>query len=45
MHEDFKSEEPEKYVMQESLKKFKKFCDDKINNIPAGTFEKFAKEA
>jgi hypothetical protein len=31
--------------MQETLKKFDGFCKDDINNIPAGTFKKFANEA
>lgn len=45
MHAEFRPEKPEREVMQETLGKFDAFCRDTINNIPAGTFKKFADEA
>jgi hypothetical protein len=30
--------------MKESLKTFKKYCGDKLNNMPESAFKKFADE-
>ncbi len=42
LHEEFKPEDTEQYVMKQSLGDLKKFCEDTNNNIPDETFKKFA---
>jgi len=44
LREEFKDDDTEEHVIKASLKNFKAFCADKINNIPADIFEKFAKQ-
>lgn len=45
LHNEFAPEKPEREVMQESLRSFDTFCKEKVNNIPEGTFKKFADQA
>lgn len=42
LHEEFASDYTESHVIEKSLDNLRKFCDDKINNIPDNTFNKFA---
>lgn len=45
LHNEFKAEDTEQHVMEHSLSQLKDFCEDKNNNIPDGTFKKFADAA
>jgi hypothetical protein len=45
LHAEFAPEKPEREVMKNTLSSFDAFCKKDINNIPEGTFDKFAKAA
>ena len=45
LREEFKADDTEEHVIKASLKTFKSFCGDSINNIPADVFDDFAKHA
>jgi len=45
LHNEFKSEDTEKHVIEKSLSDLQKFCEEKKNNIPDDTFKKFADAA
>ncbi len=45
LHEEFKHEDTELQVIDKSLSELQKFCADDINNVPDGTFKKFADAA
>jgi len=42
LHAEFSPDKPEREVMQDTLKNFDRYCKDSINDIPSGTFKKFA---
>lgn len=42
---EFKSEDTEQHVMEHSLKQLQDFCENENNQIPQGTFKKFADAA
>jgi len=44
LNEEFRAEDTETHAIQQSLSGLQKFCKDKINNVPDGTFKKFADE-
>jgi hypothetical protein len=45
LSQEFKAEDTEQHVIEESLQQLQKFCADKNNNIPDATFRKFADAA